>query len=217
VEARLIRLGVDLGVFNPKPGGNESDLQELAGGRPLIVVAANRARTSPFKGWKDAVAAFQSIGNDVRALVVCLGDDGPDENYGGVQVTYEGRIGDPNQMAAWYRVADIVLHPARADNSPLSVIEAQACGTPVIATAVGGIPELLVSEDRQPPQAQQSTGILVSPGSVDEIESALRRLLGDADLVERMGASAAEHAARHFNFDNFLDAHLTWYSEILAG
>lgn len=81
------------------------------------------------------------------------------------------------------RRAEALLVPSRAEGCPLVVLEALACATPVLASAVGGIPEL-VEDD--------VSGLLAAPGDLEGWGRQLRRLLGDAGLRERLGGAGRE-------------------------
>jgi glycosyltransferase involved in cell wall biosynthesis len=85
-------------------------------------------------------------------------------------------------VIALFRAVDVALVTSSWENLPHTLLEALAAGTPVIATSVGGIPEVVVHEDN---------GLLVAPGDVDAIASAIQRLAGDADLRARLAARAA--------------------------
>jgi glycosyltransferase involved in cell wall biosynthesis len=75
---------------------------------------------------------------------------------------------------------DIYLNTTRVDNMPVSVLEACACGLPVVATNVGGIPYLLEHEN---------TGLLVPDGDAQAMAEAARRLLGEPGLAARLSAN----------------------------
>jgi type III pantothenate kinase len=82
-----------------------------------------------------------------------------------------------------------------------------AWGRPVVATAVGGLVDAV--EDGV-------TGLLVAPGDVAALRSALERLLGDGELRARLGAAAREKAQREFSFDAAASALIAVYEEALA-
>lgn len=113
---------------------------------------------------------------------------------------------DPRMMARYFQAADLYLHAARADTCPLSVLEAMACGTPVIATRIGGIPE----------QIDARSGVLVSPRSASEMADAVERLLNDADARSVMGANAAATVAGQFTLDRQVEAYLAFYRDLLG-
>lgn len=81
-----------------------------------------------------------------------------------------------------------------------------ACGTPVVATVVGGIPEQVEDE---------VNGFLVSPGNSEAMATRIEQLLSDNHLRWRLGDKAAESARRHFDLKRQADDYLRWYNEIL--
>ena len=107
----------------------------------------------------------------------------------------------------YYQAADIYIHAAKADNFPNTVLEALACGTPVIATDVGGIPEQI--DDGK-------TGFLVPPGNPKEMAAAMQKILQDTSLHHQMSLQAAETARRRFDVNQMVAEYLKWYREILS-
>ncbi|MFD8073702.1 glycosyltransferase family 4 protein [Streptomyces sp. NPDC059718] len=109
--------------------------------------------------------------------------------------------GEP--LAAEYAAADLLVLPSRAETFGMVVTEALMRGTPVLATAAGGVPDALgQAPDGTPP------GLLVPPDDTTELAAALRRWLDDADLRGRLRTAARrrretlhgwEHAARHMD------------------
>jgi glycosyltransferase involved in cell wall biosynthesis len=89
-------------------------------------------------------------------------------------VTFSGRL-DNERMAALYRSAHVVLNPSLADNMPISILEALACGVPVVSTSVGGVPFLVTHE---------KTALLVPAQDSQAMASALLCVLTDAALAQ---------------------------------
>jgi glycosyltransferase involved in cell wall biosynthesis len=81
--------------------------------------------------------------------------------------------------------ADVFLNTNRVDNTPVSVVEALAAGLPVVATRVGGIPDLL---------SHEHSALLVDDGAVDDMAAAVQRLLTTPELVERLSTNGREIA-----------------------
>jgi glycosyltransferase involved in cell wall biosynthesis len=220
VDAKVIRLGLDLGLFYP-------DDKELAKARlrlpnrPVILFAANRAKSNPFKGWRTAYEVIQQLADEDPVTVICVGDHGRKERIGNVEVRYVGQVAEPASMADWYRAADRYLHTARADNSPLALMEAQACGTPGIACAVGGIPELVVSaggegtvDPRHQTHVGKATGFIATSGTPSALAAVIRILLAEVDLRGVMSANAAAFAKRMFSIARYVRETLDWYETI---
>jgi glycosyltransferase involved in cell wall biosynthesis len=103
--------------------------------------------------------------------------------------------------------SDLFVLSSSSEGLPLSVLEAMAAGLPVIASRVGGIPELVVDG---------VTGILVPPGDESALGAALRRLVDDSALRRRLGDAGHARAAERFDLEAFWGAHLALYSRELA-
>ena len=90
-------------------------------------------------------------------------------------------------LSTWYRAADVLLVPSRAESFGLVALEAAACGTPVVASDVGGL-RTIVEDGR--------TGFLVEPRDPSAFAIAVDKLLADPALALEMGAAGAERAQR---------------------
>lgn len=208
-EGRIIPNGVDLSVFRP----GSSREARLALGLPLEtpVLLATAADLS-HSVWKDfpTLRAAVSLLADRRAgplLVIVLGPALPPERLGGVEIRFVAYERDPVTVAGYYRAADAYVHTVRADTFPLAVLEALACGTPVIASDVGGIPEQV--EDG-------ATGLLVPPRDPSELAARLELLLEDEPLRRRLGEAGAARARASFDFKRQVDAYLDWYAALVT-
>jgi len=91
-------------------------------------------------------------------------------------VTFPGRL-DRDQVAALYRGADVMLNPSRVDNMPNSVLEALACGMPVVSTRAGGVPYVV---------RDGVSALLVDAGDAEAMASAVLRVLRDAKLAKSL-------------------------------
>ncbi|HEY0810619.1 MAG TPA: glycosyltransferase, partial [Longimicrobiales bacterium] len=89
-----------------------------------------------------------------------------------LSVSFAGFIQDEALLRRYFSAADAVVLPSPAENSPLVIIEALACGTPVVAFPVGGIPELV----------DDTNGVLAQDGSADSLATALQTALFGRDF-----------------------------------
>ena len=117
-------------------------------------------------------------------------------------------LGHREDVPALLQEADIFVLPSRSEAFPNGAIEAMAAGLPVIASAVGGLLDLI--QDGR-------TGILVQPGDPDDLAAALRRLLADPPRAARIGAAAKAEAAQRFSFERMVGAFETLYMAGLPG
>lgn len=115
-------------------------------------------------------------------------------------VTFAGECTD---MPARYRTLDLLLSTSWHEGTPLAVLEAMACALPVVATAVGGVPELVVSG---------ITGWLTAPGDEAEMAERAVALLRAPDTMRRFGGAARERVKTLFS----LDAHAQRSGALLA-
>lgn len=115
---------------------------------------------------------------------------------------------DPRpDVAGLLAASDIFVLPSRWEGLPFVIIEAMMSGLPVVATRVGGVPELV--EDGL-------TGVLVPPGDPKALEHALARLLSDPRLRRRMGAAGGAKALREFRLDRMISETSHLYEELVA-
>jgi glycosyltransferase involved in cell wall biosynthesis len=106
-------------------------------------------------------------------------------------VTFVGPV-RPEEMVGWYDRSDVYLNASNIDNMPLSIIEAFACGLPVVTTRAGGIP-YIVDDERN--------GLLVDCEDHAGLARQAMRLLDDASLVRRLTDAALDDVARRYTWE----------------
>jgi glycosyltransferase involved in cell wall biosynthesis len=138
--------------------------------------------------------------------------DGPDRSIIEAELARLGLsetvrlLGDRSDVPELLALADVFVCSSRSEGMPMSVLEAMAVGLPVVASAVGGVPEII--DDGR-------TGLLVAPGAVAALADALARLLGDRALREQMGRAGREAALERYDLPRFREAHLALYERLL--
>lgn len=162
-------------------------------------------RLSPEKGIDVAVRAALEAGVDLS-----IAGDGPEAGrfkVDSVMPRLLGQLGRDDLMREIAHARAVVLPSLVPENAPMAVLEAMALGTPVIASAIGGIPEQI--EDGV-------QGLLVPPGDVAALAEAMSRLASDAGLAERMGNAARERVEREFSLERHMEALLGVYRDVGA-
>ena len=120
---------------------------------------------------------------------------------------YHGVYTHPQECRAFMESLDVFVMPSFTEGTPNSVVEAMACGKPVIASAVGGIPDM-VGDD---------AGLLVPPGDTKELASAMLRLARDGDLRRQMGLAARKKYLELFSPNVVIPLMLDTYRRVANG
>ncbi len=189
----------------------ESPLRaELApNGEQLLVHVSN------FRPVKRAIDCVEILANirakGVNARLVMVGD-GPERSaayYRAEQLNLNGNIsfvGKQANIADYLGVADVFLLPSELESFGLAALEAQACEVPVIATRIGGIPEVI---------SEGETGYLSDIGDVEKMSQDTMRLLGDEDLRRAFGEKGRELAIQRYGSDKIIPQYISFYEQVV--
>ncbi len=212
-KVHVIPAGVDLDLFRPM---DRAEAKDRLGwnGRPTILYVG---RIEPLKGVDLVVRALARMeaGNGAR-FVVAGGDPGYDGHLEelravarsvGVEdkVIFIGPV-EHAELPTYYNAADVFVLPSYYESFGLAALEAMACGTPVVASGVGGLPSFIVSGE---------SGFLAAEGQPDSFRERLDLLLGNEELRECMGR-AGRSAAEAMSWSGVVGSLADLYSE-LAG
>jgi glycosyltransferase involved in cell wall biosynthesis len=224
VEARVIPTGVDLAIYHSGDKYAARNALHLPQDAKILLFAGNHLRRNVWKDYNTLEAAIAVLGkgSSLRKLyLVALGANSPDEKIGETQVHFVAHQARPEVVADYYRAADLYIHAAKADTFPRVVLEALACGTPVIATAVGGIPEQIkplqgpMSLANRSYIAEEATGILTQPGDAEGMALGIEWLLSNNFLRHQLSANAKADAGRRFDLQTQAKSYLEWYQSIM--
>ena len=211
VQARVVLNGIDTRIFSP---GDKQQARAELGLPPdakILCFAARGLEGSAFKGFGTLKNALAILGEnaDIRAntLLLALGSDSPAQKVGGIDIRFVPFVKDPAIMARYYRACDLYVHPARAENLGLTILEAMACGIPVAASAVGGVPEIIVDGE---------SGMLFQHDDSKQLAALILSMLADEKRLASLSAHGLERIAAHFTLDGQVSAYLGWYDELLA-
>ena len=193
---------------------NAVDVSALPAGRPgaaqrIEIVSVGRlAAPKDFSTLLAALALLQRG----RARLTVLGD-GPQRPLLEQQVAELGLVddvvlaGEVADVRPSLDQADVFVLSSTSEGMPISVLEAMAAGLPVVASAVGGLHEVV---------ADGATGFLVPASQPEALAESLGRLVEDAQLRARLGAAGRQRAEDEFSLARWRAAHLDLYASLLA-
>ena len=207
-DIRLIYNGIDIDTFKP---GNQFELRRKLGlpiDKKIIMFAAHGGFNSTLKGGKFLYEALAKLHHQYSDLVLLNIGTVDNSVLRGLPVQHIDIpfIVDSQLLSEYYAAADIFVSPSLVENLSLTVCEALACGTPVVAFAVGGTPEIVV---------HQEMGYLAQRGNSDELASGIGYFLENEDACLRAGVAARKRAVERFSHRPMVDHYIHLYEEVI--
>lgn len=206
-DIRVISCGVDTQFFRPVEPPVRSACHP-----PVLVCVARHVQVKNLGMLLESCARLRDRGLKFRCILI---GDGPCRaELESVRTALQLQelvqllgVAEQSEVRRWWQTATIGVLTSDNEGMPVSLMEAGACGLPVAATAVGGVPELV---------QDGVTGLLVPPGAPEELAGALERLLLDEPLRIRLGDAARRRVVETFSVVHQVDELLGLWSEILA-
>ncbi len=173
-------------------------------------------RLYPDKGVDLALAAFASILHCFPKVPLVIAGDGPERAKLENQVDELG-LGDMVEFTGWVNndnvpslinSATLVVVPSRKEAFGLSALEAALMARPVVATRVGGLPEVVIHE---------KTGLLVETDNAAALAEAILTLLKNPEAASRMGQAARSRALEKFNWERYVNSYDALYKKLIEG
>jgi len=203
--------GVNIELFYPYP---DKEKEELRKSNKLVSkkVLVYSGWLVEGKGLDTLLEAFKLVASENRETYLLLLGKGPlgdrlKDKAGSLgisdNVCFKGNV--PN-VHEYLNSADIFVFPSFREGMPNSLLEAMACGLPVIASKIGGVVDVV--EDGK-------SGILFEPGDVSGLASAMVRLLNDNELRLKLGAEARKRIVDSFSIDRIADEYIRLYERLL--
>ncbi|MDX6369089.1 MAG: hypothetical protein QOG93_591 [Gaiellaceae bacterium] len=170
-------------------------------------------RMTAVKRTDDILVAFKRLRDSGVDAVLCLVGDGPDRpelerrahELGVIRDTVF--LGYQEDVAPFYSAFDALILPSSNEGTPVSAIEALAAGRPVVATRVGGVPDVVRDGE---------DGFLVEAGDTDELADRLEQLARDPALRERMGKQGRERVLPRYAVDRLVEDVDELYRSLLS-
>lgn len=202
-RATVIANGVDIEQFSPGP--SDPEVRAGLGADPAEVLLVALTRLDPEKCIEDLINGLAPLREQPGWHLSIVGSTSAHPEYArqlqdlarhelGDRVTFAGRRDDVVQIL---RASDVLVHAGIVEGMPLNMIEAHACGVPVVAYAVAGVGEAV---------RDQITGLLAPGGAAGHLGSLMAQAIRDTALRSRMGAAARRHAIAAHSLDTQADA-----------
>jgi glycosyltransferase involved in cell wall biosynthesis len=205
VKYRVIPNAIDLKVFQPGDRDKARRVLDLPLDARIVLLTAQNS----FKDLATMESALMNLTLPAKKgnlVFICLGNGSHERPLGQGRIRYIGFEREELRVSLYYQASDVFIHAAFGEAFGKTIAEAMACGIPVVATRVGGIPELITDG---------VNGILVPPGDAPAMSRAIQRLLEDDEFHRKISERAIVDARAQFDLDRQADTFLEWYEEIL--
>jgi glycosyltransferase involved in cell wall biosynthesis len=206
--------GIDIDRFSPTGATGEDPAAWRFGARHVVAILGHVSAVKGYSVFVQAAARIRAANPDVA--FVAVGTDSTEPGYQRKMELEAGRLGIADclhfvgfqrEVAPILRAADVVTLPSFAEGFPLAVLEAMACGKPVVATPVGGVQEAIL---------HGKTGVLVPVDSPEALASEVADLLLNSDRARQLGTNARCRAEEHFSATRFANRIQELYFELLS-
>lgn len=209
----VVRVGIELEqrVAAERDGRGES--RRVLGIGPDRFAVGWIGRMTGVKRTDDVLRAFRRLRDRGVDACLCMIGDGPDRPAVERRAHELGLMRDTlflgyqEEVAPFYAAFDAMILPSINEGTPVSAIEALAAGRPVVATRVGGVPDVV---------REGEDGFLVEPGDVDALAERLARLAADPALRERLGAAGRARVIPRYSVERLVDDIDLLYRSLLA-
>jgi sugar transferase (PEP-CTERM/EpsH1 system associated) len=210
-KVQVIANGVDTERFRDD---RRIDARRALGLDDREFVVGSVGRLDPVKDYPTLLEAFAALGGRDPSPLLFLVGDGPQRSALEAQVVNSGLtgrvqlLGERDDVSTVLAALDVFVLPSIAEGMSNVILEAMSSGLPVVATAVGGNPELVLDG---------STGRLVPPRSPGLLAAALGSYLAEPSLLRLHGKAGRERVLAHFSLDRMVSAYRDLYRGLLPG
>lgn len=207
----VIPYGIDLDVYKPIPQAEARRILNLPPELPIVLFGAMNPTQNPRKGFDlllnalDSLKELEALEKDPELAVFgnSSAEGGPASAF---RTHYLGRFSDDEALALLYSAVNVFVAPSREDNLPLSVQESLACGTPVAAFNIGGMPDMI---------DHQSNGYLADPYDSQDLATGIQWCLR-SDRQGELSQTARATACDRFPLEENAEAYLELYRHITS-
>jgi glycosyltransferase involved in cell wall biosynthesis len=204
----IIPNGIDLKIYYPRKVETVRSELKLPAQQKLILFGA-MSLSEKRKGFDLLKASLSMIKNNNTAEMPALlvfGEVTDEIKNLGFQTYSMGYVDDESKLAKLYSAANVFIAPSRQDNLPNTVMEALACGTPVVAFDIGGMPDMI---------EHQKNGYLAKPYDTQDLAVGIDWILSDSERWNNLSERARKKAEQEFDIKLIAQKYLDLYENIL--
>ncbi|RLL55874.1 glycosyltransferase [Mariprofundus sp. EBB-1] len=204
-----INNGINKDIFYPVPKQEARSRLGLDSSSKILLCSAAGGINNPFKNISLVVSALKELRDmsDLKVVIIGGSSDLDVSLTSSSQVLSVGHINDVSVLRDYYAAADLLVYPTKADTFGLVVAEAMACGTPVLATAVGGVAEIIEDGD---------SGFLVKESiSAAELAIKIKQIFNDPAQCSKVRENAIKRINEKFTTDLMASGYLALYQEMI--
>jgi glycosyltransferase involved in cell wall biosynthesis len=221
-DYKVIPNGVDTDVYYPRDKALMKAKLGISQDTKVLMIAASGLRKNQWKDFETTREALKLLKSKRDIVLLAVGGTGESEVLGQVELRFIDFQDSSAAMAELYSASDIYIHSSIVEVFGNVLLEARACGTPVVSSAVGGIPEHVVSIDWaglpdnvKVEQSLRVDGVLCGPSDPVAFASAIQVLLDDESLLAQLSLNATKNMVENYNIKLQVERTLEWYSMIL--
>jgi glycosyltransferase involved in cell wall biosynthesis len=209
----VIRLGIELESRVPERNEARAETRRVMGVRDDRFLVGWTGRMTGVKRTDIVLRAFALLRSRGVPATLCMVGDGPDRRRIEELASELGIVRDclftgyQEDVGPFFAAFDVFVLPSANEGTPVTAIEALASGCPVVATRVGGVPDVVQDGE---------DGILIDPDSPEQLANALVLLAGDPELRARMGAAGRARTLPRYAVSRLIDDVDGLYRELLA-
>ncbi len=176
------------------------------------IVIGSVGRLDPIKNYPNLIYAAREIINEYPDIRFVLVGDGPLKNKLESiikELDLEGKVillGRVDNVLPFLKIMDIFVLPSFSEGLSVSILESMACGLPIVATNVGGNPEIVLDG---------VTGILVPPENCSTLAMAIMKLIKNPEIAKEMGIAGQKRIKTEFSFSKMINSYEKLYKEVI--
>lgn len=188
-KIHVITSGVNSNIFMPFASNQKAEMKSGLKLDNSLVIGFVASRISVAKGGDTIIKVFQEMRKDMpNVKLLLIGEDkiGIPEDKSIINIGFIRK----EELPGYYNIMDVFMFPSRSEGAPKVIMEACACGIPVISTNVGGMPELI---------QEKENGFIFDPEDVHSMMNCCRLLLEDEQMRIQTGKKARQYALKNFD------------------